>query len=179
MPVSDYYRNCTATSETSWVTNERHWVKQTGPYLLWPKENVERLKELFTAGASASKIAEELGCGLTRNAVIGKIHRMGLQNNRSSIPKNGRIPVTETHYTERHRLRVTLIETPPEMAEVPNIKPSEFDKSIPPDQRKTLLQLNGHTCRWPIGEVGKPDFFFCGSYTNKTYCPHHTMRAGR
>jgi hypothetical protein len=56
---------------------------------------------------------------------------------------------------------------------------SAEDFLIPQSQRRTLLQLNDHTCRWPVGDPASPKFFFCGAATDmsQTYCPKHCVRA--
>jgi GcrA cell cycle regulator len=157
----------------------------------WPEEQTEKLRNLvLDPNMTASKIAIELGDGLTRHAVIGKIHRLGLQNNIwGKGQKNGRprktnhrgqsaqSKQTALYFTKRKRLRVLLVE--PASSQFPNVEPSAFDNAIPQEQRKTLMQLNGHTCRWPVGYPGEPNFFFCGALTDTTYCDYHTTRSIR
>src|SRR5262245_66571076 len=130
----------------------------------WTDERVETLKKLWGEGLSASQIAAELG-GVTRNAVIGKVHRLGLSG-RAKSPSSA-APRPRKPRTHGHVLRVSRpsvrgntalahaydidieIEAEPELA----------DNIIPMGQRRTLLELTEETCRWPIGDPGQADFF--------------------
>lgn len=158
--------------------NERFLVKNSNP--VWSDEKIEELKVLLDRNLSASAIAKRLGFK-TRNSVIGKVTRLGLrlsgQINQTGRPK--RSP-EGGHLTPRRRLRIVLkapvIDEEPE-ADIAGVH--DFDLNIPLTQRLKLSQLNGHTCRWPVGDPGTPDFFFCGGYTSTIYCKHHTRRAIR
>jgi GcrA cell cycle regulator len=120
----------------------------------WTDDRVELLKKLWADGLSASQIAGELG-GITRNAVIGKVHRLGLSGRAKSPSGN-----TALAYDYD-------MEPEPELME------------IPLEQRKTLLQLNEKTCRWPIGDPGSPEFYFCGGdiVNELPYCAYHARIA--
>src|SRR5437867_6659038 len=146
--------------------------------MTWTDERVEALKKLWTDGLSASQIAAELG-GITRNAVIGKVHRLGLSG-RAKSPSSG-APRPRKARAHSHMLRVSRpamrgntalaqayeYDTDPE--------PELLDNVIPIGQRRTLLELTEDTCRWPIGDPGSADFFFCGgqTVTGLPYCGHH------
>jgi GcrA cell cycle regulator len=162
----------------------------------WTFDKKEKLKELFLAGLSGGAIGHALG--VTRNSVIGTIHRMGLKrskcdssspttahNTKAFKPRRARLQANSgplTHFTQRKRLRVALVEAPDTSpAELTFIKMSAFDAAIPIKQRLTLFQLNGHTCKWSIGNPGEPDFFFCGGapVSGFPYCPQHAIRAYR
>ena len=149
--------------------------------MTWTDERVENLKKLWADGLSASQIAAELG-GITRNAVIGKVHRLGLSgrakspSSASPRPRKARSP---------HMLRVSRpamrgntalahaydFEVEQEHALVENI--------IPLGQRRTLLELNEDTCRWPIGDPSSTEFFFCGGQALNAlpYCSYHSRVA--
>ncbi len=147
----------------------------------WTDERVELLKKLWADGLSASQIAAELG-GITRNAVIGKVHRLGLSgrakspSSASPRPRKARAP---------HMLRVprsairgnTALAHAFEYDTEP--EPELIDNIIPLGQRRTLLELTEETCRWPIGDPGNPDFFFCGgqALTSLPYCAYHSRVA--
>src|SRR5215813_6060728 len=126
----------------------------------WTDERVELLKKLWADGLSASQIAAELG-GVTRNAVIGKVHRLGLSgrakspSSASPRPRKPRSP---------HMLRVS--------------RPAMRGNTALA-QRRTLLELTEETCRWPIGDPGAADFFFCGgqAQTAGPYCSYHSRVA--
>lgn len=169
---------------------------------VWTDEKIEELKRLCSKGLSARQMAPRLGFA-TRSAIIGKMHRLGLSktiihNQRPEIQRKrfagGTIPardvcpqvIHKAHYTKKKRLRISLAETPSSPPTAPvYVKDSKFDELIPfsqhrPDCSCTLLQLTNHSCRWPIGDPQKADFFFCGAYTEyQTYCKHHTARAGK
>ncbi len=147
----------------------------------WTDERVETLKKLWGDGLSASQIAAELG-GITRNAVIGKVHRLGLSGRAKSATSAAPRPRKPR---SQHMLRVSRpamrgntalaqafeyeVEAEPELVE--NI--------IPLGQRRTLLELNEDTCRWPIGDPGSADFYFCGGQapTAGPYCAYHSRLA--
>jgi GcrA cell cycle regulator len=142
----------------------------------WTDERVELLKKLWADGLSASQIAAELG-GITRNAVIGKVHRLGLSGrakSQSSSAPRARKP-------RSHMLRVSRPTTRGNTALAyayeaePELEPEFVDEVIPVEQRRSLLQLTEDTCRWPVGDPSNSDFFFCGGkpVTSLPYCAHH------
>jgi GcrA cell cycle regulator len=146
----------------------------------WTDERVDLLKKLWADGLSASQIAAELG-GITRNAVIGKVHRLGLSG-RAKSPSSS-TPRPRKARTHSHMMRVSRpamrgntalaydydVETEPEL----------IDNVIPIGQRRTIMELNEETCRWPIGDPGTADFFFCGgqTLTGLPYCAYHSRVA--
>jgi GcrA cell cycle regulator len=147
----------------------------------WTDERVELLKKLWSDGLSASQIAAELG-GITRNAVIGKVHRLGLSGRAKSAssgaprPRKARAPT--------HMLRIgrairgnTALATAYDIE--PEAEPELIDNIIPIGQRRTILELTEATCRWPVGDPGGGDFFFCGGNTvgSLPYCSHHARIA--
>ena len=148
----------------------------------WTDERVEMLKKLWADGLSASQIAAELG-GITRNAVIGKVHRLGLSG-RAKSPSSA-VPRARKPRTHSQMLRVARPAMRGNTAlahayeyEVES-EPELVDNVIPIGQRRTLLELTEATCRWPIGDPGSTDFFFCGgqSLTNLPYCAYHSRVA--
>jgi GcrA cell cycle regulator len=148
----------------------------------WTDERVEMLKKLWADGLSASQIAAELG-GITRNAVIGKVHRLGLSGRAkspSSAAPRARKPRTHSHMMRvaRPAMRGNTALAHAYEYEVES-EPELVDNVIPIGQRRTLLELTESTCRWPIGDPGSTDFFFCGgqSLTNLPYCAYHSRVA--
>ena len=148
----------------------------------WTDERVELLKRLWSEGLSASQIAGRLG-SVTRNAVIGKVHRLGL---------SGRA-TTSRMKTHRPRTRMANAKRPvkPRFAQSGNpavralymdteayVPPAE-EIEIPLAERKTIQTLTDCSCRWPIGDPQLADFHFCGR--NKVpllpYCEVHARRA--
>jgi GcrA cell cycle regulator len=148
----------------------------------WTDERVETLKKLWADGLSASQIAGELG-GITRNAVIGKVHRLGLSG-RAKSPTTA-APRPRKARAHAHMLRVsrpairgnTALAHAYEQEAEP--EPQLVDNIIPIGQRRTILELTEDTCRWPIGDPGSADFFFCGgqTITSLPYCAYHSRVA--
>lgn len=138
----------------------------------WTDERVAKLKRLWPTGLSASKIAAEFG-DISRNSVIGKASRLGLGARRLSFayrvpdPKKPRRP---RDHTIRQRMRPAAKTPMPTWT-------TDFD--IPLHQRRALLDLEPHHCRFPVGEPGAADFFFCGGdiAPGFLYCPAHCARA--
>lgn len=149
----------------------------------WNDERVETLKKLWTEGLSASQIASRIG-GVTRNAVIGKVHRLGL---------SGRAPTSRTA-TARPRARILAPRRPtkPRFQAVgavalrsnyhleaePYVSTYE-EIDIPIAERKSLLELAESNCRWPIGDPQNAEFHFCnkGKLAGLPYCEFHARRA--
>jgi len=146
----------------------------------WTDERVELLKKLWADGLSASQIAGELG-GITRNAVIGKVHRLGLSGRAKSAssaaprPRKAR-PASHMMRVPRASIRGNTALAYDYDAEP---EPELVEAVIPLEQRRTLVQLTDATCRWPVGDPGSPDFFFCGGQTKEDspYCAHHSRIA--
>ena len=138
------------------------------PHSPWTEERIDMLRELWAKGLSCSKIAAQLG-GTTRNAVIGKAHRLGLESRPS--------PVTFSDGSGRTmRRRVTKAHKEIETVVVPL-----FDDA--PTRRVTpvIIGSSTATCQWPHGNVGEPGFGFCGSASaaGRPYCVKHVKRAYR
>jgi GcrA cell cycle regulator len=184
-------------------SNERYWGP-SGHMVNNPKWDadgmIDELKRLHNEGFSAGKIAKKLGFS-SRNAVIGKLHRLGIVKSRPvgqrahierpALSRGEKIAKGLYDYSttkrineqRKHKPRVKLPED-----EAPSIAPvvynadgAAFDEAIPFEQRRTLLELTSFTCRWPCGDPSTPDFYFCGSAAELStpYCQHHTMRAIR
>ena len=145
----------------------------------WTDERVEQLKKLWADGLSASQIAGELG-GITRNAVIGKVHRLGLSGRAkapsSSVPRQRKPRAPSMFRAPRPMMRGnTALAHMHAYDYEPEPEPELIENIIPIGQRCTLLELNEEKCHWPIGDPGQPDFFFCGGKTSTgtPYCGYH------
>ena len=145
----------------------------------WTDERVEHLKKLWADGLSASQIAGELG-GITRNAVIGKVHRLGLSGRAkapsSSVPRQRKPRAPSMFRAPRPMMRGnTALAHAPAYDYDAEPEPELIENIIPIGQRCTLLELDQEKCHWPIGDPGQPDFFFCGGKTNAgtPYCGYH------
>lgn len=153
----------------------------------WTDERVELLKKLWTEGLSASQIASRMG-GVTRNAVIGKVHRLGLSGRATPTrtarprPRRARAPSHPSGQTMFRSSGNTALkvqqEMEPEAAPEPEPTPIR-EIEIPPGERRTILTLTEHTCKWPIGDPGDEEFHFCGRkpQAGMPYCPHHARIA--
>ena len=144
----------------------------------WTDDRVELLKKLWADGLSASQIAGELG-GITRNAVIGKVHRLGLSGRAkapsSSVPRQRKPRAPSMYRAPRQMMRGNTALAMPAYDYDPEPEPELLENIIPIGQRCTLLELDQEKCHWPIGDPGQPDFFFCGGKTNAgtPYCGYH------
>jgi GcrA cell cycle regulator len=152
--------------------------------MTWNDERVELLKKLWTDGLSASQIASELG-GITRNAVIGKVHRLGLSG-RAKTPASA-VPRPRKPRAPAHMVRVARPAMRGNTALAPvhsyeleaEPEPQLVENIVPMGQRCTLLELSEDKCRWPIGDPGSQEFFFCGGKTadGVPYCGYHSRMA--
>ncbi len=121
----------------------------------WTDERVALLKQLWGEGKTAAEIAKELGEGVTRNAVIGKAHRLKLSHRASPIQQND------------------------------NVKPAEPKKKLKPvpvvkaSKGVKLADLKERMCRWPVGDPQNADFHFCGgqAVSGMPYCEEHARAA--
>jgi GcrA cell cycle regulator len=150
----------------------------------WTDDRVELLKKLWADGLSASRIAAELG-GVSRNSVIGKVHRLGLagraKSPTASMPRQrkarsqGAMVRIARPAIRGNTALATLHAFEPEIE--PDLEVSE--NIIPIGQRCTILELGEGKCRWPIGDPSAPDFFFCGGKTIEglPYCGYHSRIA--
>jgi GcrA cell cycle regulator len=150
--------------------------------MMWTDERVELLKKLWAEGLSASQIAAELG-GITRNAVIGKVHRLGLSGRAkspSSTSPRPRKPRAQGHMMRlaRPSMRGNTALAPMYESDL-EPEPELIENIIPLGQRCSLLELNDNKCRWPIGDPGTAEFFFCGGAPAEglPYCSYHARVA--
>ena len=137
--------------------------------MAWTEEKTEELKKLWAEGHTASQISKMLGNGISRNAVIGKSHRLGLQGRAQSrmisSPKiNNRIFNENSEQGEKRQRRLRAI---------------VIEKDFEPENPIPLEKLTDKTCRWPIGHPDEKDFYFCGrsSMDSRVYCKLHVLHA--
>ena len=135
----------------------------------WTEEKVSKLKELWGKGNTASQIAEIIG-GISRNAVIGKAHRLNLsakiKTRAATSNKNFDNSIEENNVKSRRgrnsKFRSLIIE-----------------KDFEPENPKQLEELDENSCKWPIGHPDEKSFYFCGRSSLKdfSYCKLHLLYA--
>jgi len=134
----------------------------------WTEKKVEKLKNLWSKGHTASQIAEALG-DTTRNAVIGKAHRLNLEA-RAASKKSSQSSTTDNRPSRR--------------GSTPTSRKAKFqsillDKNFEPENPKSLEELTDTTCKWPIGHPNEEKFYFCGRKPEGEfpYCKLHVLYA--
>jgi GcrA cell cycle regulator len=159
----------------------------------WTDERVEKLKKLWADGLSASQIAAQLG-GVSRNAVIGKVHRLSLPGraksggaSSSARTKRATSAPRAPNYASRVATRTVVrsagatalkedlsIEAYQEI----ETRPAE-NVVVPISRRLALTELTERTCKWPIGDPLQEDFHFCGNDSGEgtPYCTYHARLA--
>ena len=147
----------------------------------WTPEREMDLRLFYLKGLSCSQIAAELGSGITRNAVIGKIHRLGLDGR----PKPERVQKERKQKAVLNSRRWRAKHNPTHLFAMINgsdpgyVEPSCDELIIPIEQRRTLIELTDTTCRFPIGDPATEGFYFCGGHPvgGKPYCSFHCRLA--
>ena len=153
----------------------------------WTDERVEQLKQHWIDGKSASQIASLLGNGLTRNAVIGKVHRLGMAGRAKSPNSGGSRPRQAAPSSAAHRIATPraaraaprIMRGATALAIAPQahseVEPQAFESVVVPmSLRVTIVELKEAMCRWPLGDPTSPDFRYCGSPAmTGPYCAHH------
>ncbi len=149
-------------------------------------ERVELLKKLWSDGLSASQIAVQLGGGVSRNAVIGKVHRLCLSGRAkpaASGPRPPRKPRPAAVPPRHPRAFIagnTALKVQPQPAprRAPAPVPIE-DLVVPISLNVALVALNDQMCKWPIGDPGAEGFHFCGhrNFNGLPYCEYHARLA--
>jgi GcrA cell cycle regulator len=150
--------------------------------MTWNDERVDVLKKLWADGLSASQIAGRLG-GVTRNAVIGKVHRLGLSGRATTSRMKSHRPRVRVQSAKRlmkQRMPNTgnLAFRNLYLSDEPFVPPAE-ELVIPLGERKYIQTLTEACCRWPIGDPQQAEFHFCGKkkIPGLPYCEVHARRA--
>ena len=135
----------------------------------WNEEKVSKLKELWGKGNTASQIAEIIG-GISRNAVIGKAHRLNLSakiktrtaTSNKNFDSNVEVNNSQLKRGRKSRFKSLIIE-----------------KDFEPENPKQLEELDESSCKWPIGHPDEKNFYFCGRSSLKdfSYCKLHLLYA--
>ena len=132
----------------------------------WTDERVALLKKLWCEGKTAADIARELG-GVTRNAVIGKAHRLKLSNRVSPIQQDNQ-KISVAHLSPLREKPLPVI-----------VRPANTDRPVKKGQGVKMSELRDRMCRWPSGDPRDADFSFCGcaSVPGMPYCADHARTA--
>ena len=138
----------------------------------WTTERIDQLRHCVVTGLTCSQIAAEIG--VTRNAVIGKIHRLGLSPSR---PEGAAIICATRARQPRRTTQRRLLR----LIGAPSIVGDMVEPEINSAQRCSLLEIAHNKCHWPIGDPQASDFVFCGNdaVTGFSYCPGHARMAYR
>ena len=132
----------------------------------WTHEKVAKLKELWGKGNTASQIAEIIG-GISRNAVIGKAHRLNLSAKikTRTATSNESFKNSESNKIKSKRGRTS------------KFRSLLIEKDFEPENPKQLEELEDGVCRYPIGHPDEKDFYFCGRTSVKdfSYCRLHIL----
>tara|TARA_B100000676_G_C17475883_1_gene530974 strand:+ start:52 stop:546 length:495 start_codon:yes stop_codon:yes gene_type:complete len=135
----------------------------------WTEEKVAKLKELWGKGSTASQIAEIIG-GISRNAVIGKAHRLNL---------SAKIKTRTATSNENFENSVSEKNIKPKRGRRSKFKSLIIEKDFEPENPKQLEELDENLCKWPIGHPNEKSFYFCGRTSLKdfSYCKLHLLYA--
>jgi GcrA cell cycle regulator len=168
----------------------------------WTDERVELLSRLWLEGRSASQIATALGGGLTRNAVIGKVHRLGLAGRvKSGAPERAAedgdansagmvaevaaaprraaprasVAAAPILTTARAVLGNTALAVAEARAEAPQTARAPEEVVVPLSLKVTIVELRESMCKWPLGDPSSSEFRYCGSpaHASTPYCQYH------
>jgi len=135
----------------------------------WNEEKIAKLKELWGKGSTASQIAELIG-GMSRNAVIGKAHRLNLSSKiktRNTSSSQNFDNSLEENSSKQRRVRKSKFQS------------LIIEKDFEPENPKKLEELDESSCKWPVGHPEEKSFYFCGRSSLKdfSYCKLHLIYA--
>ena len=135
----------------------------------WTEEKVAKLKELWGKGSTASQIAEIIG-GISRNAVIGKAHRLNLSS---------KIKTRNTSSIQNYDNNSEENNSKQKKGRKSKFKSLIIEKDFEPENPKKLEELDESSCKWPIGHPEEESFYFCGRSSLKdfSYCKLHLLYA--
>jgi len=131
---------------------------------VWSDDEIAKLKTMWLDGATASQIARALGTGRSRNAVLGRVHRMNLPERAQLLPMKRRAPIKRT----------TAIPIPDLRAPAPEVPSEDPGPMSPPI---TTMELRDHHCKWPYDV--KDTYHYCGQtpVKDRPFCSHHCSKA--
>ena len=173
--------------------------------MVWTEETVEELKKMWDKGMTTGQIAKALN--VTKNSIIGKVHRLCLTARpspikKSATPKNTDAEDKKTTTKAKKTCKTSTKNEKPAENKVEDkvetkvekkvekavkektvatkeVKPAEASPKFVEETNIPLVKLDNHTCRWPLGDPKDNDFCFCGKRikTGQTYCEEHAAVA--
>ena len=163
--------------------------------MIWDDNNIKMLQKLWDKGLSTTEIAKKMN--VSKNSVVGKVHRLCLKARPSPIKKKENETAEEQELTAFEQVTSTeevkeepLVEetkvAPAEKVDEKNVVSAKKDKPKKEQEKASkktkyvkLVELDSHTCRWPIGDPRDEDFCFCGKKVRagQTYCDEHSQIA--
>ena len=144
----------------------------TQPPTKWTSRALATLARMAQAGSNSTQIAAALGNGLTRNAILGKIHR--LRGKGTALPTSAATPALKPKPKPKPKLFAPVALTPRPVAL------SFYDTVDPLTPGLLRLEdLQPHDCRWPLNSATQGEYYFCGApqVFGKPYCPAHVALA--
>ena len=159
------------------------WKQPSQTTIGWTDERVDLLKKLWQDGLSASQIAKELG-GVTRNAVIGKVHRLGLSGRETPAkPQRTYFKAPRPVTPRRAQAFAFGSNVPAAVVVAPPPPPPPGRTPVPDRGIATVISLGNHMCKWPIGDPTDESFTLCGRQREpragvlSPYCDEHAALA--
>ncbi len=147
--------------------------------MIWTDEAVEELKKMWDKGMTTGQIAKVLN--VTKNSIIGKVHRLCLTARPSPIKKSSNSTEKKTVTSKKTEKETKAKSTSKCKTKEKPIVIEEAKPQVAPIEETNipLVKLDNHTCRWPMGDPKDEDFCFCGKRikTGQTYCEEHAMVA--
>lgn len=153
--------------------------------MAWTDEMVEELRKMWKEGLTTGEIGKRLN--VSKNSIVGKVHRLGLSGRPSPIKKKDGTPIYRNDKKEAAAPKAVTPDKPvaekEPMRHEAVAKPIQASKPSTPSRHFTgnlsLTELDNHTCRWPVGDPKDENFHFCGKKVRigQTYCEEHSSIA--